>query len=329
METIKVSIVLPFKNAALYFKECIESIRAQSHVDWELIAIDDHSTDQSRAIVEGFQDPRIVVHANEGEGILPALQSAQQYINGDVVTRMDADDSMPPHKLASLLALLESEPNGTVATGRVKYFSDSAITEGYQEYENWLNKAASENSFYNQIYRECVVASPNWMMRRADFEAMEGFRQLQYPEDYDMVFHWRRKGYLIKSCSECTHLWREHSERTSRNSDVYQQESFFRLKLAYFLEEFQGRELYLIGTEQKGVLLTKMLQQENISFRWFAQDPQLIGKKRREVELENINSLPQNGICILSIYPKNKAREELVEFIHSRRYVIGETAHFF
>jgi hypothetical protein len=72
-----------------------------------------------------------------------------------------------------------------------------------------------------------------------------------------------------------------------------------------------------------------MLQSQNVSFRWFAQDPALIGKKKREVELENITALPQNCICILSIYPKNKAREELVEFIHSRRYVIGETAHFF
>ena len=329
MKTIKVSIVLPFKNAALYLTECIESIRAQSHQDWELIAIDDHSTDQSRTIVEGFQDPRIAVYDNEGEGILPALRSAQKYIAGDFVTRMDADDTMPPHKLETLLGILLSEQKGTVATGKVQYFSESEITFGYQEYENWLNKTASGNSFYKQIYRECVVASPNWMMHRSDFDAMEGFRQLQYPEDYDMVFQWRKKGFVIKACDACTHLWREHSHRTSRNSDVYQQESFFRLKLVYFLEEFQGQNFYLIGTEQKGVLIAKMLQSQNVSFRWFAQDPALIGKKKREVVLENITALPQNGICILSDYPKDKAREELVEFIHSRSYVIGETAHFF
>jgi hypothetical protein len=242
---------------------------------------------------------------------------------------MDADDIMPTKKLYALLKTLENEPKGVVATGSVKYFGEQEISEGYQRYEAWLNKTADQQTFYKRIYRECVVASPNWMMRKEDFDDMQGFNNLSYPEDYDMVFHWRKAGFMIKSCHQLTHLWREHPDRTSRNSDIYQQESFFRLKLGYFLEEFDKKELFLIGTEKKGILIAKMFQKQKVPFRWFAQDPGLIGQKKLDVALENISTLPSEGICILSIYPKKKQRSALKDFISVRGYNIGENAHFF
>ena len=254
--------------------------------------MNDHSYDDSKAIIESFQDQRINVIQNEGKGILPALQTAQKYIKGDYVTRMDADDIMPKDKLDALLKILENEPKGVIVTGSLKYFSEQEISEGYQSYEAWLNKTADQQSFYKRIYRECVVASPNWMMRKEDFDDMQGFSKLTYPEDYDMVFHWRKAGFMIKSCHQLIHLWREHPDRTSRNSEIYQQENFFKLKLGYFLEEFNKKELFLIGTEKKGVLIAKMLQEEKVPFRWFAQDPGLIGQKKRDVILENILILP-------------------------------------
>ena len=242
---------------------------------------------------------------------------------------MDADDIMPVNKLSTLLKTLENEPNGVLATGNVKYFGGQEISEGYQRYEDWLNKTADQQTFYKRIYRECIVASPNWMMRKQDFDDMKGFNKLTYPEDYDMVFHWRMAGFIIKSCHQLTHLWREHPNRTSRNSDVYQQESFFKLKLRYFLEEFNKKELFLIGTEKKGLLIAKILQEQKIRFRWFAKDPRLTGYKKRDIIIENISNLPPGGICILSIYPNKKQRNALKYFVRTRGYHIGETAHFF
>ena len=291
--------------------------------------MDDHSRDNSKAIIESYHDPRINVIQNEGKGILPALQTAQRHIQGNYVTRMDADDIMATNKLSTLLKVLENESNGVVATGNVKYFGEQKISEGYQRYEDWLNKTADQQSFYKRIYRECEVASPNWMMRKQDFDVMKGFNKLTYPEDYDMVFHWRMSRFLIKSCHQLTHLWREHPNRTSRNSDVYQQESFFKLKLGYFLKEFNKKDLFLIGIEKKGLLIAKMLQEQKIRFRWFAKDPRLIGYKKHDIIIENISYLPPGGICILSIYPNKKQRNALKYFVRMRGYHIGETAHFF
>ena len=228
--------------------------------------MDDHSRDASKTIIESYQDPRIHVIQNEGSGILQALQTSQKYIKGDYITRMDADDIMPLYKLKTLLKVINAKKEGVIATGTVKYFSEHEISEGYQNYETWLNKTADQQSFYKRIYRECVVASPNWMMRKEDFYDMLGFSILTYPEDYDMVFHWRMSGFIIKSCHQLTHLWREHSNRTSRNSDIYQQESFFKLKLGYFLKEFKKKNFSLIGTEKKGVLIANMLQKRKFPF---------------------------------------------------------------
>ncbi len=73
---MKVSILLPFHNAAPWISETIQSIQAQTHADWELIAIDDFSTDDSHAILEQFaaSDSRIQLLKNAVKGIIPALQ---------------------------------------------------------------------------------------------------------------------------------------------------------------------------------------------------------------------------------------------------------------
>ena len=324
-----ISILMPFKNEENYIEECLNSVLLQSHNDWQLIAVDDHSNDQSRAIMEKEKDPRIEVYTNEGMGILPALQTAQKHIRGTYVTRMDADDIMPMHKLESLLKFVRSKNGGIVATGAVKYFSDATISEGYQRYEHWLNKTADAERFYKRIYRECTVASANWMMHLADFNEMNGYNKLRYPEDYDMIFHWRKHGSQIKSCEQMTHLWREHPQRTSRNSEWYQQESFFRLKLSYFLEEFKEHPLYLIGTEKKGQLIASLLEEHQVAFRWFTHEEQKTGSIKQGVRLEHFSLLPTDGICILAVYPPKKERTTLKNFVRERGYDMGSTAHFF
>jgi len=310
-------------------KDCIDSIRTQNHKDWELIAVNDHSTDNSKAIITNYRDSRINVIESEGLGILPALQTAQKYISGAFVSRMDADDIMPQNKLTALLKVLTQNTQGVIATGNVKYFGSNNVSEGYQRYEKWLNETANRQFFYKRIYRECVVASPNWMMRRSDFDTMNGFNLLNYPEDYDMVFHWRKHGFKIASSNENTHLWREHQGRISRNSKTYQQENFFRLKLGYFLQEFKDKKINLLGTEKKGILLAKMLQEHKIPFRWFTHVPQLAGQKKRDVILENISTLPPLDVCILSIYPNRKQRENLERYLKIKGYELGDKAHFF
>jgi glycosyltransferase involved in cell wall biosynthesis len=186
-----ISILLPVRNAGKYLSACLESIQNQTETNWELIAIDDNSTDSSFEILSLFSrklPEQIHVFKNEGKGIIPALRLAYSKCQGEFITRMDADDLMEKNKLASLRSLLVKNGRGHVATGLVKYFSETKLGEGYKKYEEWLNSLILENKSYDDIYKECVIPSPSWMCYQDDLKKCGAFEIQQYPEDYDLCF---------------------------------------------------------------------------------------------------------------------------------------------
>ena len=100
-----VSIIMPVKNTAQYLGDCLESILKQSYQDWELIAVDDHSSDTSKNILIEYarKDQRINVLDNAGNGIIDALKTAFKYAKGIYLTRMDADDIIPDDRLEKMV----------------------------------------------------------------------------------------------------------------------------------------------------------------------------------------------------------------------------------
>lgn len=326
---MSISLITPFKNAARFLEECIASVLKQDFTDWEWILVDDGSSDTSKEIVLSTNDPRIQLVSNEGIGILPALQTAQKYISGDFVTRMDADDIMPPKKLSTLLDCLKQHGKGYVATGKVKYFGVEPVSAGYLEYEEWLNERIEKQDHYRHLYRECVVASPNWMMFREDFENTGGYNKLNYPEDYDQVFSWEKAGLNFACTTTLTHLWREHPKRTSRNSSNYQQEAFFQLKTKYFLEKYRNKSIQLVGAKRKGKLTASILQKNNVQFEWYEDSPNMIGQNINGMCINHLSKLKQNGAVIISVYPTVQEQIKLERFLKGHNYEIGKNAWYF
>ena len=325
-----ISILLPFKNAESWIDACLKSIREQDYADWEVLAVDDGSEDQSTKIAKRFcqDDARFKLFANKGVGILPALQTAFQNASGNYVHRMDADDLMPPGKLSKLNALLKDAPDRTVATGCVTYFSEKSVSPGYQKYAHWLNDRCKKKDHWNHIYRECVIASPNWLAKTEDIRAIDGFNQLVYPEDYDLVFAWYRNGFQIKCTTDVTHLWREHPARTSRHSPYYQQPAFFSLKLHHFIQNelVEGENLALVGINQKAILTASFLLKKRINFQWWVMP----GEKRNPLpeipKLEiDLSSGEFTGKILLAVYPDNKARESMEEYFHRHQLIMGKS----
>lgn len=93
-----VSIVLPMYNAAEYIKECVDSILMQTYSDFELLIIDDGSTDDSVEILEKYDDQRIRLIKNE-HNFIASLNLGLKESRGKYIARMDADDKMKPHRL--------------------------------------------------------------------------------------------------------------------------------------------------------------------------------------------------------------------------------------
>lgn len=324
---MKVGILLPIHNAAPWISETIQSIQAQTYVDWEVIAIDDFSTDTSYAILEQLAaiDSRIQLYKNSEKGIIPALQLGLSNASGDYLTRLDADDLMPDNRLALMVAHLNALPEKVVVTGKVKYFSQTVVSEGYLAYEQWLNERVETSDHFDHIYRECVVASPNWLARTAEIRDTKIFSELAYPEDYDMTFRWLQRGFSIHGIDETTLLWREHPERTSRNSEVYDQASFFHLKLNWFCALHNTDSLAILGAGTKGKLTADFLVRRNVDFTWYDLDWKKYGAPVYGKTIENFEELHAEKLLI-AIYPKNK--KPLLAFLHEKGFEIGKNAWY-
>lgn len=276
-----VSIVMPVKNTEQYIEACLDSIISQNYKNWELIAVDDHSDDHCLAILNKCAtiDHRIKVFKNKGQGIIPALQTAYRQSSGSYITRMDSDDLMPSQKIGMLTGLLNQFGKGHVSTGLVRYFSDEQLMDGYQKYQDWLNNLARTGKQFQEIYKECVIPSPCWMMNKCDFDAIGAFSSEHYPEDYDLCFRMRKHGIKPISSDEVLHLWRDYPSRTSRIDEHYSDNRFLDLKIHHYLDfEYDSeRPLILWGAGKKAKKIAKLLDNQSIMFQWLCNNEQKIG----------------------------------------------------
>ena len=292
-----ISILTPFKNTARFLPECLESIISQTYTNWELLIVDDHSTDNSFNVVERFaqQDPRIKLFTNDGNGIIDALQLAFKHSTGDYVTRMDSDDIMTKDKMEVLLGLLLKHGRNHLAVGMVKYFGDDGISDGYERYERWLNSLTQSGTNYSEIYKECVIPSPCWMIHKDDLLTCDAFNPNRYPEDYDLTFRFYQHNMTCIPSNQVLHLWRDYATRTSRTHEHYAQNYFLDIKLHYFLElnHDANRPLTVWGAGYKGKRIAKMLKKRNVPFIWICNNPKKIGKNIYKLPLYNFDHLNQ------------------------------------
>jgi len=293
----KISIIMPFKNTAEFLEECLDSILGQSEESWELLAVNDGSTDESVSIVSNYakKDSRIRVMENKGEGIIEALQTGYSNSSGAFITRMDSDDIMASTKLECLIGLLNQQGLGFVATGLVHYFSSSGVLgEGYYKYQQWLNGLTQKGENFQEIYKECAIPSPCWMLHRPDFEAIGGFGSNVYPEDYELAFRMYSKGLKVIPTDQVIHHWRDYSTRTSRTHIHYADNGFIQLKTQSFLQiDYDpSGQLILWGAGKKAKAMAKILQSKGCSFHWVCNNPKKIGKEIYGKILTHYATLP-------------------------------------
>ena len=318
-----VSIVTPFRNTEMFLDEMLNSVLNQTYQNWELLIVDDNSTDGSFDLVDSYaqKDARIKLIKNPESGIITALRLAYSLSNGDYVTRMDSDDLMTSNKLANMVSDLEKSGSGYIALGKVKYFSANGIGEGFRNYENWLNALTSTGSNYEDLYKECVIASPCWMVYREDFEKCDAFNPNQYPEDYDLVFRFFENDLKCIPSSETLHHWRDYSTRASRTDKNYADNTFMDLKLKYFLKLHRINEKPLVvwGAGAKGKTIAKVLTGLGVDFHWVCDNPKKIGKEiygKKMLAFQVIDELEnaQNIITVAS----PKAQVYIKQFFEKR-----------
>ena len=334
MQNPLISILTPFKNTEAFLEDCLNSIINQTYTNWELLIVDDSSTDSSYNIVKGFakKDSRIILLKNTGNGIIDALKLAFKNSKGELITRMDSDDVMQPNKLEVLASKLLTYGKSHLAVGLVNYFSEDGIKAGYKNYEIWLNNLTKTGSNYSEIYKECVIPSPCWMVYKSDLIACNAFNPNTYPEDYDLAFRFYKHNYKCIPCDEVVHNWRDYSSRTSRTHVHYAENHFIDLKLHYFLEldHNPNKTLVVWGAGNKGKIIAKTLIKKNVPFEWICDNPNKIGRDIYGKIMHPFSYLKsiKNPQSIITVANKT-AQKEIKIYLKSMHQINDKNYFFF
>jgi len=218
---------------------------------------------------------------------------------------MDSDDIMTPTKLADLKSALAEVGEGYLSVGLVDYFSAATLGNGYLRYQDWLNQLTASSTNFQEIYKECVIPSPCWMIHRKDLDKCGAFVPDVYPEDYDLCFRFYKAGLKIVGVNKVLHQWRDYPTRTSRTDEHYADNSFLALKVHYFveLEYDKTKELCVWGAGKKGKSIVQKLIKQNIPFHWVCNNENKIGKDIYGVimEGEEVLSNLQNTQIIIAV----------------------------
>lgn len=172
----KISILLPVYNGADFLQIAVESILKQTYNHWELIIIDDGSTDSTFEILSQFRDPRIHVYQNQSNiGITKTLNRALKLAKGDFIARLDADDIAHPNRLSEQLSYLAGHPQVAL----VGSWADVLPSK-----EVWQTPTSPKQVEVELLFRNCLFHSTLMWRRDLELKYDESFR---YAQDYELT----------------------------------------------------------------------------------------------------------------------------------------------
>lgn len=281
-----VSVLMPCFNAAKTLDEALLSLEAQTLQDFEIVAVDDGSTDKTGCILRRWseRDPRLRVITTNHGGIIAALNIGLQSCRAEMIARMDTDDRCLPRRLEQQYEYLQAHPQVDLVSCRVQGFPPGQVRQGFEIYLQWLNGLLSDEDIRREIFVESPLPHPSVMVRKEILERAGGYQEHGWPEDYDLWLRLYLQGARFAKLPQVLLEWREHPARLTRTDSRYSLENFIRAKAHYLaLGPLSGRDAVLIwGAGMVGRRLGKQLQRLAAPLVAYIDiDPRKIGRQRR------------------------------------------------
>jgi len=265
-----VSILLPFRNAAATLDAAIASMADQTCTDWELLLINNASTDESPAIAQRWaqRDPRVQLLHEPSIGIAHALETGLAHAQGKYIVRMDADDLSHPERLAKQVAYLDAHSEVGVLGTRTTFASTMEESRGMQAFVQWQNAILSPHAHYVKRFVDAPLAHPTVMFRRELVEQHGGYDTGPLPEDHELWLRWLDCGVRFAKLPEELLTWNDHASRLSRTHTNYSVEAFFHTKVKWLAKWMQrrlnGRPVIIAGTSALCQERAALLEAEGI-----------------------------------------------------------------
>lgn len=281
-----VSVVIPCFNHARFVAEAIESARAQSWTDTEVIVVDDGSTDESASVARRFPDVRLVSQSNQG--LARARNAGLHASSGDVLIFLDADDRLWPDAAGASVAALKAAPTAMMTVGRCRLIDEEGrplLTDlphvDARHYEELLRR--------NYIWMPAMAA-----YRRAVFDKVGEFDQRVNPSaDYDMYLRVARS-HPISTHDSIVADYRQHAASMSRNPV---------LMLDTTLTVLRAQRRFVRGDRRLSAAYTEGARH----WREFYGE-QLVERFRSALHARRIGAAAGYAVHLLRLYPRGVRR---------------------
>jgi glycosyltransferase involved in cell wall biosynthesis len=267
---MRISILLPYRDAAGTLDAAVNSLVAQDLADWELLLIDNGSTDEGPATARRWaaHDPRIRLLHEPRTGIAHALNTGLGSAGGAYIARMDADDVCHPERLAKQAAYLDTHPEIGVLGTRTVFATTVEKSGGMAWYVEWQNAILTPHEHYVKRFVDAPLAHPTVMFRRELVERYGGYSTDPLPEDHELWLRWMDAGARFAKLPEALLTWNDHAERLSRTHPNYSIDAFFRTKAKWLARwirrQAPDRPVIIAGTSGLCRARTALLKAEGI-----------------------------------------------------------------
>lgn len=188
---MKISVLLATYNDEKYIKEAIDSVLNQTYRDFELIIIDDGSSDSTADIISGYNDQRIIFIKNERNMGLPySLNRGMEIAKGEYIARMDGDDICFPQRFKKQLEYMEQHPEITICGTNRLDFVGRGKNRGKRYFPEESEALKAILLFGNPI------AHSSWFIRKDDLEKyhFKYNEEFRYSQDYELIYR------VLKKC---------------------------------------------------------------------------------------------------------------------------------
>ncbi|WP_163325841.1 glycosyltransferase family 2 protein [Draconibacterium mangrovi] len=322
----ELSVVLPFFNAEKTLKTAIKSILDQTFRDFELLLINNNSTDASLQIAKTLSqaDRRIHILNESKTGVANAMNCGLKNARGRFIARMDADDVAHPEKLQKQYNYLENNPSIDFLGCEVEYVPHIAENKGFRRFVDWANSFHTPEEIELKQFIEIPVINPTIFFRRELFEKYGGCRDGNFPEDYEMQLRYLSHGARLAKLPEKLLEWHDYSTRLTRTDERYSTEAFFQTKAFYFKKWSEQHNpfhpnIWIWGAGRKTRQRSAFLQEHGLNIEGY------IDIKKTKPDALFYQDLPQPGqLFIVSMVTNTGAGEKIGAFLQERNYVEGK-----
>ncbi|HUJ79572.1 MAG TPA: glycosyltransferase [Nitrospiria bacterium] len=200
----KVSVVLPVYNGERYVADAVRSVQGQTWRDFELLVIDDGSTDRTAEIVMSLTDSRIRVVRRPHEGLIAALNAGLAMAAGDYIARQDADDQSLPRRFERQIALLDARPELCLVGAHCDVVDEQGRLVKTEEPPD------DHDQLVGLLERLNCFSHGSVMFRRAVALQAGGYRPfMRHVEDYDLWLRMSER-WRLAVVPEVLYRWRAH-----------------------------------------------------------------------------------------------------------------------